>query len=73
MKQYSAAKITTFLQQTPFARHLSHQKFVGPFIIGLIKCRNVQFDEVAHHLDDAVKFASNEMRIQDFSREFPGR
>ena len=46
--------------------HLSRQKFVGQFIIGLIKRRNVQFGEVAQHLNDAVKPASNETRIQDF-------
>ena len=72
MKQPFAAKVTMLLQQAPFVRHLSRQKFVGQFIIGLIKSRNVQFGEVAQHLDDAVKPASNEMRIQDFSREFSG-
>ena len=69
MKQYFAAKITTLLQQAPFVRHLSRQKFVGQFILGLIKSRNVQFGEVAQHLNDAVKPASNETRIQDFFRE----
>ena len=69
MKQHSADKITTFLQRAPFARHWSHQKFVGPFIIGLINSRNVQFGEVAQHLNDAVKPASNETRIQDFFRQ----
>ena len=69
VKQHFAAKITTLLQQAPFVRHLSRQKFVGPFILGLIKSRNVQFGKVAQHLNDAVKPASNETRIQDFFRE----
>ncbi len=69
MKQHFAAKITTLLQQTPFVGHLSRQKFVGQFILGLIQSRNVQFGEVAQHLNDAVKPASNETRIQDFFRE----
>ena len=69
MKQHFAAKITTLLQQAPFVRHLSRQKFVGQFIIGLIKSRNVPFGEVAQHLNDAVKPASNETRIQDFFRQ----
>ena len=69
MKQHFAAKITTLLQQAPFVGHLSRQKFVGQFIIGLIKSRNVQFGEVAQHLNDAVKPASNETRIQDFFRQ----
>ena len=61
-----------FLQQAQFVRHWSRQKFVSPFIIGLIKSRNVQFGEVAQHLDDAAKSASNEVQIQDFFRQFPG-
>ena len=69
VKQHFAAKITTLLQQTPFVGHLSRQKFVGQFILGLIQSRNVQFGEVAQHLNDAVKPASNETRIQDFFRE----
>jgi len=59
----------TLLQQAPFVRYLSRQKFVGPFIIGLIQRRNVPFGEVAQHLNDAVKPASNETRIQDFFRQ----
>ena len=57
------------LQQAPFVGHLSRQKFVGQFILGLIKSRNVQFGEVAQHLNDAAKPASNETRIQDFFRQ----
>ena len=69
VKHCFAAKITTLLQQAPFARHLSRQKFVGPFIMGLTKSRNVQFGEVAQHLNDAAKPASNETRTQDFFRQ----
>ena len=57
------------MQQIPFVGHLFRQKFVGQFILGLIQRRNVQFGEVAQHLNDAVKTASNETRIQDFFRE----
>ena len=67
MKQHFVAKITTLLQQATFVSHLSRQKFVGQFIIGLIKSRNVPFSEVTQHLNDAVKPASNETWIQDFS------
>ena len=69
VKQHFAAKITTLLQQAPFVGHWSRQKFVGPFIRGLIKSRNVPFGEVAQHLNDAAKPASNETRIQDFFRQ----
>ncbi|MBT9394871.1 IS4 family transposase [Hymenobacter sp. NST-14] len=69
MKQRLKAKLTTLLQQVPIVRHLSRQKFIAQFVIGLIKSRNVQFGEVAQHLNDHVKVASNETRIQDFFRE----
>ena len=68
MKQCLITKITTVLQQVPLVGHLSRQKFVAQFVIGLLKSRNVQFCEVAQHLNDAVKPASNETRIQPFFR-----
>lgn len=40
-------------------------------MVGLLKSRNVQFCEVAQHLNDAVKVASNETRIQDLFRKVP--
>lgn len=69
MKQRLIAKITTVLQHVPLVRNLARQKFVAHFLIGLIKSRNVQFGEVAQHLNDAVKPASDETRIQDFFRQ----
>ena len=69
MKQCLSAKITTLLQHLPVVRNLARKKFVGQFIIGLLKSRNVQFCEVAQHLNDAAKPASNETRIQDFFRK----
>ena len=67
MKQRLIVKITTVLQHVPLVGHLSRQKFIAQFVIGLIKGRNVRFCEVAH-LNDAVKPASNETRIQPFFR-----
>ncbi len=69
MKQRLVAKITTLLQHAPVVGNLARQKFVGQFLLALLKSRNVQFGEVAQHLNDAVKVASNETRIQDFFRE----
>ncbi|GAA3993626.1 IS4 family transposase [Hymenobacter antarcticus] len=69
MKQCLIAKTTTLLQQLPIVRNLARQKFVAQFIIGLLKSRNVQFCEVAQHLNDGAKPASNETRIQDFFRQ----
>ena len=69
MKQCFIAKITTLLQQVPVVGNLARQKFMAHFVVGLLKSRNVQFCEVAQHLNDAVKPASNETRIQDFFRQ----
>ena len=68
MKQCLIDKITTVLQRVPVVAHLARKKFVARFIIGLLKSRKVQFCEIAHHLNDAVKPASNETRIQNFFR-----
>ena len=69
MKQRLITKITTLLRRVHFVPHLSRQKFISQFVIALLKSRNVQFCEVAQHLNDAVKLASNETRIQDFFRQ----
>ena len=69
MKQRLITKITTVLQLVPLVCNLSRQKFIAPFVIGLLKSRNVQFCEVAQHLNDAAKPASNETRIQHFFRD----
>ena len=69
VKHCLIAKITTVLQRVPLVRNLSRQKFVAQFLIGLIKSRNVLFGEVAQHLNDAAKPASNENRIQNFFRD----
>lgn len=50
-------------------KNLARKKFIGRFVAGLIKSRNVQFCQVAQHLNDEVQTASNEVRIQDFFRE----
>lgn len=69
VKQRLIAKIMTILQRTPVVRNLARQKFVAQFIIALVRSRSVRFGEVAQHLNDAVKVASNETCIQDFFRE----
>jgi hypothetical protein len=69
VKQCLVAKITTLLQAAPLVRNLARKKFIARFVLGLFKSRNVQFCEVAQHLNDGAKLASNETRIQDFFRE----
>ena len=69
MKQRFIAKITTDLQHVPLVGNLGRQKFIAPFVIGLLKSRNVPFCDVAQHLNDATKPASNETRIRNFFRD----
>lgn len=71
MKQCLISKITTVLHQAPLVQNLSRKKFIARFVLSLLKSRNVQFCEIAHHLNDQVKVASNETRIQDFFRQVP--
>jgi hypothetical protein len=67
MKQSLIDEITNVLQKVPIVENLARKKFVSQYIIALVKRRNVQFCEVAQHLNESVKLASNETRIQ------PGR
>lgn len=69
MKQSLIDEITTVLQNVPVVTNLARKKFIAQFTVGIIKSRNIQFCEVAHHLNDNVKMTSNENRIQDFFRE----
>ena len=69
MKQSLINEITDVLQKLPIVTNLARKKFVSHFVVGLIKSRNVQFCEIAQHLNDKAKIASNENRIQDFFRD----
>lgn len=69
MKQSLVEQISKVLSQIPIVQNLARKKFICQFVIGLIKSRNVQFGEVAQHLNDTAKLSSNEVRIQDFFRE----
>lgn len=69
MNQRLESEITSVLSKIPIVKNLSRKKFIGLFVLGVIKSRNVQFCEVAQHLKDGTKLRSNEVRIQDFFRE----
>lgn len=69
MKQNFIDEITTLIHKAPIVANLARKKFVSAFVVALTKSRNVQFCEIAHHLNDSAKLASNENRIQDFFRE----
>ena len=69
MNQRLTDEITSVLSKAQIIDNLARQKFIGLFVVGVIKSRNVQFCEIAPHLNDQVKTSSNEVRIQDFFRE----
>lgn len=46
--------------------NLARKKFISLFVDGLIRSRDVQFQEVAAHMRTAVQSSSNHRRIQDF-------
>ena len=74
MKQSLNAEVTEILSEVPIVKNLARKKFISQFTLGLIQIgppsgRNVQFCQVAQHLNDEAKVASNEVRIQDFFRE----
>lgn len=69
MQDYCDDKITRILDKIPIVENKARKRFVILFILGMIKTRTVQFQEVAQALNDEVKAKSNEIRIQDFFRE----
>ncbi len=50
--------------------NLVRKKLVSAFILSLIKTRNVQFHLLAEALNDEVKSASNERRIQQVNLDY---
>ena len=50
--------------------HKARQDFMGHFVLGMLHCRNVQFCEVASHMDTKAKNGSNLRRIQLFFAEY---
>lgn len=69
MKQSLRREITSILHSAPVVDNLARKTFVSLFLIGLIKIRKVQFNELAQVLNDEAKAASNQNRIEDFFRE----
>lgn len=46
--------------------NLARKKFVGLFVLGLIKSRSIHFSEIASQMPNQTKSSSNHRRIQDF-------
>lgn len=69
MKQSLKGEITSVLHSAKIIDNLARKTFVSLFILALIQQRKVQFCELATVLNDEVKTASNQNRIEDFFRE----
>jgi Transposase DDE domain len=64
-------QVNSVLSGLEIVKNLSRQKMLILTVCAVIRSRNVQLNEIAYHLNDAVKTASNETRLQDFFREVP--
>ena len=71
MEDFIINAISEHLKQTQIVSNLSRQKMLVLTLCSLLRCRSVVFAELAVHLNDRVKTASNETRIRDFFREVP--
>jgi len=69
MKPSFSDKIREIFIKVKIVQNLARQQFVLRFLLGLIKSRQVQFCEIAQHLNEQVQDISNEVRIQDFFRQ----
>lgn len=58
-----------YLKYVKIVENLSRQKMLIQTLCGILKSRSVVLSEIAQHLNDSVKTASNETRLQDFFRE----
>ena len=69
MKQSLKREITQILHSAPIVDNFARKTFVSLFVIALIQLRKTQFNELATVLNEDVKTASNQNRIEDFFRE----
>ncbi len=61
--------VSDCLQYVQIVKNLSRQKMLIQTLCLMLESRSVVLTEIAQHLNDAVKTASNETRLQDFFRE----
>lgn len=66
MKDFMSTKVIKLLSNFAIVSHLSRQKCCLSIVLAMIQTRKVQFGELALVLNDDVKVASNEDRIQQF-------
>lgn len=63
--------VSDYLQYVKIVKNKSRQEMLIQTLCAMLKSRSVVLSEIAHHLNDEVKTASNETRLQDFFREVP--
>ena len=61
--------VSDYLRYIQIVKNLSRQKMLIRTIVSMLKSRSVVLAELAQHLNDKVKTASNETRLQDFFRQ----
>lgn len=64
-------QVSSALSGLEIVKNLSRQKMLILTVCAVIRSRKVQLNELAYFLNDEVKTASNETRLQDFFREVP--
>jgi Transposase DDE domain len=69
VKQSLKREITQILHDAPIVDNFARKTFVSLFVMALIQLRKVQFSELATVLNEDVKIASNQNRIEDFFRQ----
>jgi len=70
MKIYYTDEINKVFEQVGLKLHLSRKKFMLSFVLGMIQARSVLFNEIAVYLNDDAQVKSNEVRIQNFFRDY---
>ena len=69
MKDFLTPKVVKLLANFSLVNHLSRQKCALQAILAMIKTRSVQLSELGFELNDEVKPASNERRLQGFFKD----
>ncbi len=69
MEKVILSTISEYLKWTQIVSNLSRQKMLLLSLCSMLKSRSVVLSELAVHLNDSVKTASNETRLRDFFRE----
>ncbi len=61
--------VSDYFQYVKIVENKARQKMLIQTLCAMLESRSVVLSELAHYLNDSVKTASNETRLQDFFRE----